>query len=445
MRQVAVTDTEAVRLALFFHDAVYDPRSTRTRPTVRRWRAASCPSSRSLAPRHPSDLVLATRHQAPTPATIDPAPKPPIAGRPRASAPTTQRSSSTRTSPSWPPNRRATRPAPRASGPSTHTSTTRPGAPDGRACSAPSSSASCHLPHRTHATSGAPGPRQPGRGVVEPRRTLISVRLRRAGAPSCGRRRGRTLRRRCDRRRHDTVGGHLGGVDEHRVRREWTGAGAGGSQGGGGELPPPGQRAALERWEHEHRLVQVPTRYHLRHLPAQARVSRWRRRLHARRASAWPPAPATCRPTGVRVRAQRGQGLTRPAHRDDGSVGGELPGDRLLERVPPGTRTARRRAAARRRWWPAAPCRPRTSAGTAPAAGGRRREAGASARPSAGDAEQDAADDGHDQAADGEGHTHAARRQAEQVRPAELRQRRLQQEVADALERARRRRGRPGR
>jgi predicted metal-dependent HD superfamily phosphohydrolase len=74
MRQVAVTDPEAVRLALFFHDAVYDPRSDANEADSAALARAvlselDVPSRRVDAV---ADLVLATRHQTPTPATIDP-------------------------------------------------------------------------------------------------------------------------------------------------------------------------------------------------------------------------------------------------------------------------------------------------------------------------------------------------------------------------------------
>jgi predicted metal-dependent HD superfamily phosphohydrolase len=74
MQQVAVTDPEAVRLGLFFHDAVYDPRSDANEADSAALARAvlaelEVPSRRVDAV---ADLVMATRHQAPAAATIDP-------------------------------------------------------------------------------------------------------------------------------------------------------------------------------------------------------------------------------------------------------------------------------------------------------------------------------------------------------------------------------------
>ena len=74
MAQVAVADPEAVRLALFFHDAVYDPRSD-TNEADSGALARAVLSELEVPPRRVdsvADLVLATRHQAPTSATINP-------------------------------------------------------------------------------------------------------------------------------------------------------------------------------------------------------------------------------------------------------------------------------------------------------------------------------------------------------------------------------------
>ena len=437
MRQVAVTDPRRCAWRCSSTTPCTTRARTRTRPTARRWPAPSCPSSRSPRaggrrrrprPGHTAPGADAGNHRPGT-ETSD-------RGTAEGLAPTTQRSSSTRTSPSWPPSRRATRPAPRASGPSTHTSTTRPGAPDGDGA-ARLPRASRHLPHRhrCNVRSTGPAPTWPRSCRASPR--LIPVRLRRAGAPWCGRRRcGRTLRRACAAIVAVTTPSAATWAVWMSTGSAGSGpTGAGGSQRGGGELPPPGQRAALERWEHEHRLVQVPTGYHLRHLPAQARVSRWRRL----RASVHPHGhlllPRVVRQV-LASRTQRGQGLTRPAHRDDGSVGGELPARptprtgpaperEQLEEGPPrrgdgGQRhlvvPERAQVQHRRPVVDGEP--PGCPPGRARATRNRMPPMMATIRPPMAKATPT-----------------PSRRQAEQVRPAELRQRRLQQEVADALER----------
>jgi predicted metal-dependent HD superfamily phosphohydrolase len=76
MAQIVVSDHEAVRLALFFHDAVYDPRSdTNEADSAVLARAVlselDVPAARVNAV---AALVMATRHQTPSPVEGEPSP-----------------------------------------------------------------------------------------------------------------------------------------------------------------------------------------------------------------------------------------------------------------------------------------------------------------------------------------------------------------------------------
>ena len=73
MGQVEVTDPEAVRLALFFHDAVYDPRSATNEADSAALARAVLSELEVPAARVDTvvSLIMATRHRTPPPAAAD--------------------------------------------------------------------------------------------------------------------------------------------------------------------------------------------------------------------------------------------------------------------------------------------------------------------------------------------------------------------------------------
>ena len=214
--------------------------------------------------------------------------------------------------------------------------------------------------------------------------------------------------------------------------------GPGGHEGGSRELPAAGDRVPVDRREHEDGLVEVAGRPRSARPPSAGPASRrWRRRWPWRRPSGAPPGPCRCRPRGAHG--------PRPARPASGRAG---------RRRPPG-----------RRWRAPRPPPPRT--GPAPGTTGARRTAGGGGdggqrqrvvgegpqvqhrRPVV-DGEEAAGVGPAEGAGDAEGtrrprpppgrRGRTARRRHSGDRPsrsdqAQLRQCRLQQQVAQALER----------